>query len=274
VNEVVTSAANPVAKRMRMLATRKFRQREGAALAEGIQPVWQAVEAGAPVEALIFAPDLLRYQPAIEMVLEQERRGVRVVRLSGELFQRLSDRDGAAGLAAIVGQRLTPLRELPAGHQGSGTTLVALHEIASPGNLGTVIRTADAAGARAVILIGATADPYDPAAIKASMGAIFSMPVARVAGSDEFFAWADGRDLAVVTTSARAKQSVWEARYPDPLVLMMGSEGPGLAGADLRRGRLQVSIPMTGTAESLNLAVAAGVVLFEVVRQRRERTAG
>jgi TrmH family RNA methyltransferase len=274
VNEVVTSAANPVAKRMRMLATRKFRQREGAALAEGIQPVWQAVEAGAPVEALIFAPDLLRYQPAIEMVLEQERRGIRVVRLSGELFQRLSDRDGAAGLAAIVGQRLTPLRELPAGHQGSGTTLVALHEIASPGNLGTVIRTADAAGARAVILIGATADPYDPAAIKASMGAIFSMPVARAAGSDEFFAWADERDLAVVTTSARAEQSVWEARYPDPLVLMMGSEGPGLAGADLRRGRLQVSIPMTGTAESLNLAVAAGVVLFEVVRQRRERTVG
>ena len=228
----MTSAANPVVKRMRMLASRKFRQREGISLAEGIQPVWQAVEAGAPVEALIFAPDLLRYQPAVEMVLEQERRGVRVVRLSAELFQRLSERDGAAGLAAIVGQRLTSLRELPA---------------------------------------GATADPDDPAAIKASMGAIFSMPVARAAGSDEFFAWADERDLAVVTTSARAERSVWEARYPDPLVVLMGSEGPGLADADLRRGRLQVSIPMTGTAESLNLAVATGVVLFEVVRQRRER---
>lgn len=270
----MTSAANPVVKRMRMLASRKFRQREGLSLAEGIQPVWQAVEAGAPVEALIFAPDLLRYQPAVEMVLEQERRGVRVVRLSGELFQRLSDRDGAAGLAAIVGQRLTPLPELAAEQQGSGTTFVALHEIASPGNLGTVIRTADAAGARAVILVGATADPYDPAAIKASMGAIFSLPVARAAGSDEFFAWADERDLAVVTTSARAEQSLWETRYPDPLVVMMGSEGPGLADADLRRGRLQVSIPMTGTAESLNLAVATGVVLFEVVRQRREPPRG
>ena len=169
-----------------MLAGRKFRQREGMALAEGIQPVWQAVEAGAPVEALIFAPDLLRYQPAVEMVLEQERRGVRVVRLSGELFQRLSDRDGAAGLAAIVGQRLTR----SGAARRARTVLVALHEIASPGNLGTVIRTADAAGARAVILVGATADPYDPAAIKASMGAIFSVPAARAAGSDEFFAWA------------------------------------------------------------------------------------
>ena len=76
--------------------------------------------------------------------------------------------------------------------------------------------------------------------------------------------------LTVVTTSARAEQSVWEARYPDPLVVMMGSEGPGLADADLRRGRLQVSIPMTGTAESLNLAVATGVILYEVIRQRRE----
>jgi TrmH family RNA methyltransferase len=264
--EVVTSAANPVVKRMRMLANRKFRQREGLSLAEGIQPVWQAVEAGAPVETLIYAPDLLRYQPAVEMVLDAERRGVRVVRLSGDLFRRLSDRDGAAGLAAIVGQRLTLLEDLPA---GPGSVFVALHEVASPGNLGTIIRTADAAGARAVILVGATADPYDPAAIKASMGAIFALPTARAAGSDEFFAWAAEYGLAVVTTSARAEQSVWEARYPDPLVVMMGSEGPGLADADLRRGHLRVSIPMTGTAESLNLAVATGVVLFEVVRQRR-----
>jgi RNA methyltransferase, TrmH family len=271
VGEVVTSAANPVVKRMRMLANRKFRQREGLSLAEGIQPVWQAVEAGAPIETLIYAPDLLRYQPAVEMVLDAERRGIRVVRLSGDLFQRLSDRDGAAGLAAIVGQRLTSLEDLPA---GPGSVFVALHEVASPGNLGTIIRTAGAAGAGAVILVGATADPYDPAAIKASMGAVFSVPAARAAGSDEFFAWAAGRDLAVVTTSARAEQNVWQARYPDALVVMMGSEGPGLADADLRRGRLQVSIPMTGTAESLNLAVATGVVLFEVVRQRRERAGG
>jgi TrmH family RNA methyltransferase len=269
--EVVTSTANPVVKRMRMLASRKFRQREGLSLAEGIQPVWQAVEAGAPIETLIYAPDLLRYQPAVEMVLDAERRGVRVVRLSGDLFQRLSDRDGAAGLAAIVAQRLASLEDLPA---GPGSVFVALHEVASPGNLGTIIRTANAAGARAVILVGATADPYDPVAIKASMGAIFSVPAARAAASDEFFAWAAGRDLAVVTTSARAEQTVWEARYPDPLVVMMGSEGPGLADADLRRGRLQVSIPMTGTAESLNLAVATGVVLFEVVRQRREQPRG
>jgi TrmH family RNA methyltransferase len=271
VSEVVTSAANPTVKRMRMLAQRKFRQREGVSLAEGIQPVWQAVEAGAPIEALVYAPDLLRHQPAVDMVLAAERRGVRVVRLSGELFQRLSERDGAAGLAAIVGQRLTPLADVPA---GPGGVFVALHETGSPGNLGTVVRTADAAGAGAVILVGATADPYDPAAIKASMGAIFSVPVARAAGSDEFFAWAAQRDLAVVTTSARATQSVWEARYPDPVVVLMGSEGPGLADADLRRGRLQVSIPMTGTAESLNLAVATGVVLFEVVRQRRGQAAG
>src|ERR1041385_3034159 len=106
------------------------------------------------------------------------------------------------------------------------------------------------------------------------MGAIFSVPVARAAGSDEFFAWADERDLAVVTTSARAERSVWEARYPDPLVVLMGSAGPGLAAAARRRGPLQVIIPMTGTAESLNLAVATGIVLYEVIRQRREPPGG
>ncbi len=112
----MTSAANPVVKRMRMLASRKFRQREGMSLAEGIQPVWQAVEAGAPVEALIFAPDLLRYQPAVEMVLEQERRGVRVVRRrrggqgDGPLGQRLVGVVPAKGVDAALDVDAPPIR--------------------------------------------------------------------------------------------------------------------------------------------------------------------
>jgi len=260
--ELISSAANPLVKRMRLLGDRKHRRREGAFVVEGIQPVWQAVEAGADVEVLVVAPDLLG-TPAAGMVAAQEAAGVRVARLTGELFARVSARDGPSGLAAIVRARVPELASLPV---TPGAVFVALHEIGNPGNLGTIIRTADAAGAAGVVLIGAAADPFDPAAVKASMGALFAVPVARAADPAEFFAWAAGATVMVITTSAKARTSFWEAGYPRPLALLLGAEGAGLPDGVLAAGDLQVRIPMTGTAESLNLAVAAGLLLYQVRR--------
>src|SRR5262249_29163821 len=140
--DVITSAANPLIKRVRLLAGRRHRRREGAFVVRGVQPVWQAVEAGAGIEALIVAPDLLR-GPAATMVAEQEARGIRVARLSAELFGRIADRDGPAGLAAIVRKRAATLDGLIV---RPDSVFAALHEVANPGNLGTIIRTASAAG--------------------------------------------------------------------------------------------------------------------------------
>ena len=263
---LITSAANPVAKRMRLLADRRHRRREGAFVVEGIQPVWQAVEAGADVEVLVVAPGLLGQSRAAAMVAEREAGGTRVVRVTDELFGRLSGRDGPSGLAAIVRARPSGLEGLRA---GPGAVFAALHQIANPGNLGTIIRTANAAGASGVILIGAATDPFDPAAVKASMGALFTVPVARAGDVGEFFAWATRLGIAVVTTSATAERSFWDAEYARPLALLLGAEGTGLPPAVLARGDLQVRIPMVGTAESLNLAVAAGLLLYEINRQSR-----
>ncbi|HEX9554748.1 MAG TPA: TrmH family RNA methyltransferase, partial [Streptosporangiaceae bacterium] len=160
--DVITSAANPLIKRVRLLADRRHRRREDAFVVRGVQPVWQAAEAGAEIEVLIVAPELLR-GPAVEIVAEQEARGVRVARLSAELFGRIGDRDSPAGLAAIVRKRAAALGELVV---RPDSVFAALHEVANPGNLGTIIRTADAAGAAGVILVGQCTDPYDPAAVK------------------------------------------------------------------------------------------------------------
>jgi len=267
VADLITSSANPVVKRMRLLADRRHRRREGAFVVQGIQPVWQAVEAGAAIEALIVAPGLLGRSPAApraaEMVAGQEAAGVRVARVSDELFGRLSDREGPTGLAAIVRGRVPPLSELPAGPR---SVFVALHEIGNPGNLGTIIRTANAAGAGGVVLVGPATDPFDPVAVKASMGALFGLPVAQARDAGEFFAWAGDRGVTVVTTSARATVSFWDASYPRPLALLLGAEGSGLPGEVLARGDICVRIPMVGTAESLNLAVAAGLLLYEAQR--------
>lgn len=262
--EMISSAANPLVKRVRALADRKHRRQESAFVVDGIQPVWQAVEARADIEVLLVAPDLLRHRGALEMVAAQEAGGVRVARLTGELFSRISDRDGPAGLAAIV--RASPARvdDLAV---AEGAVFAALHEPGNPGNVGTIIRTASAAGAAGVILIGPSADPYDPVAVKASMGALFTVPVATAPSAAEFLAWTAARRVTVAATSGQAPTSCWDASWQLPLALLLGSEGTGLPAGLLAAADLQVSIPMTGTAESLNLAVAAGILLYEVRRR-------
>ncbi len=265
--EVISSAANPVVKRVRALGDRKHRRREAAFVVQGIQPVWQAVEARADIEVLLVAPDLLRHRGALDMVDAQAAAGVPVARLTGELFGRISDRDAPTGLAAIVRGAPTTLGALTI---PVDAVFVALHTAGNPGNVGTIIRTASAAGAAGVILIGPSADPHDPAAVKASMGALFSVPVATVQSAREFLDWAVARAVCVAATSAGASVSCWDATWQLPLALLLGSEGSGLPAELLGAADLRVAIPMTGTAESLNLAVAAGILLYEV--RRRSRT--
>jgi RNA methyltransferase, TrmH family len=266
--EVLTSAANPLVKRVRQLADRKHRRRESAFVVQGIQPVWQAVEAGASVQVLIVAPELLRHPGAATMVAKQEAAGVRVARLSADLFGRIADRDGPSGLAAIVASEPIALGDLAV---GPDSLFVALHAVGNPGNLGTIIRTASAAGVAGVILLGQAADPYDPAAVKASMGALFTVPVAAAESGTEFLEWARRGGVRVAATSARGSVTCWQADLTPPLAILLGSEGTGLPDDLLATADLRVAIPMTGTAESLNLAVAAGILLYEV--RRREWSA-
>ncbi len=261
--ETISSAANPLVKRIRLLANRKHRREQGAFVVEGIQPVWRAVAAGWEIEALLVDPDLRPDSAAAAMVAEQEAKGVRVARLSRDLSQRLGSRDSPAGLAAIVRSRQASLADLPV---ADDSVFVALHRIGNPGNLGTIIRTADAVGAAGIILIGDTTDPYAPTSVKASMGSIFAVNVARVPAAEPFLAWAAANGVQILAASGRAGAAHWSADYRPPLALLLGSEGEGLPADLLDGADLPIRIPMTGTAESLNVAAAAAVLLYEVRR--------
>jgi TrmH family RNA methyltransferase len=261
--ETISSAANPLIKRIRLLANRKYRREQGAFVVEGIQPVWRAVTAGWEIEALVVDPDLRPDSPAAAMVAEAEARGVRVARLSRDLFQRLSNREGATGLAAIVRSRQPGLDELQV---AENSVFVVLYQIGNPGNLGTIIRTADAAGAAGIILIGDTTDPYAPTSVKASMGSIFALKVAHVPDPDPFLFWSASNAVQVLAASGQADVAHWSTTYRPPLALLLGSEGEGLPADLLAVADRRIRIPMTGTAESLNLAAAAAVLLYEVKR--------
>jgi RNA methyltransferase, TrmH family len=198
------------------------------------------------------------------MVDELERDGVPVARVSADIFRRLSDRDGPAGLAAIVRGGLGQLAELTVRPESA---FVVLHELQNPGNVGTIIRTADAAGAAGVILLGTSADPLSGPAIKASMGSLFALPVVGVAEPAELLAWAGQYGLRLVALTGAGDADLWQAELPRPMLVLLGNEGAGLPAELLAAADQAVRIPMTGTAESLNVAAAAAVVLYELKRR-------
>lgn len=261
----IESAANPLMKRIRALEQRKGREQAGAFFVEGIQAVWQAVDAGAAIETLVVAPDLLTSAAAREMVARQQAAGTAVAEISASLYERIATRENPSGLAAIVriaSRDLASLAITPA------ALFVALHEIGNPGNLGTILRTVDAVGGNGVILVGDTTDPYHPNAVRASVGTLFRLPIVQTSRIETMMDWARAHGVSVVTTSARATQEHWQAIYPSPLLLLFGNEGRGLPQEVITQGNLAVRIPMHGGASSLNVSVAAGVLLYEVLRQR------
>lgn len=263
---VVSSIANPVVKRMRLLSQRKHRKRHQATVVHGLQPVRQAAEAGADIESLIVAPSVLRSPSGQAFVEQQRAQRVKVVEVTAELMQRLSERDRPSGLSAIVRVGLDRPEDLVP--RVGPCTIVALDQVAAPGNLGTIVRTVNATGADGVLLIGATADPFDPAAVKASMGAIFTVKVARLRSLEDLFTWGQRHGVAIAGTAARAASTMWDVTFPDRLALLLGSEGEGLSEDARARVDTEVAIPMVGTAESLNLAAATAVLLYEVWRSR------
>ncbi len=259
---IITSLANPTIKALRSLKQRKARDEQGRYLIEGIRPVAEAIQCGAPLEMLIVAPDLLSSAFAHDVITTYAAEGGKILTVSAAVFTSLTEKEHPQGLAAVGRIRYTPLSELPSATVG----WVALVEVADPGNLGAVLRTADGAGFSGIILVGATTDPFDPAAVRASMGALFSQPIVRTDWSN-LLAWCRQQQITLVGSSDRGACDYRNAPYSRPLVLVLGSERHGLSDEQLADCDLVVRIPMRGRSDSLNLAVAAGILMYEITRQ-------
>jgi TrmH family RNA methyltransferase len=261
---VISSFSNPQIKQIRALRQRKERDATGLFFIEGIRLVGEAVQLHAPIDTLVVAPELLSSDFARSLVEEQTQAGVRLLEVTVDVFASLSGKDGPQGLGAVLRQQWEPLEAVGL---EDGLGWVALESVADPGNLGTILRTADAVGCAGVLLLGTSTDPFDPAALRASMGAIFSQRLVR-ASFAEFVAWKQRHRVAVVGTSGDAAHDYRAVRYQPPLVLLMGSERQGLSDEQQAACDVVVRIPMVGRSDSLNLAVATGVVLYEMFYQR------
>jgi TrmH family RNA methyltransferase len=259
----VTSLANPMVKDIKALATKKHREETRTFLAEGLKLVIDALDQGWTIHTLVFGKAALGNALVERTAARAVAAGATVIEASAKVLEAITRRDNPQMVVAVFEQRYARLADFrPEGDD----TYLALDRVRDPGNLGTILRTADAAGVKGVILIGETTDPFAIETVRATMGSIFAIPVAR-AREEDFIAFAEGFNGLVAGTHLKGSvdyRSVdWRGR---PVLLVMGNEQQGLTDPLAEACTTLVRIPQAGRADSLNLAVATGVMLYEARR--------
>lgn len=261
----ITSAQNPEVKARAKLKERRARTREGKFLVEGARELSRALEAGVVLEALYVCPDLLG-DAGRGLVQEAETRNVPLNELSETAFHTLSMRenpDGVVGVALKQEKRLADLT-LP-----DDALVVVCEGVEKPGNLGALLRTADSVGAHALFVTGGGTDLENPNVVRSSMGSVFSRPVLAASG-DELRAWLRQHGFTLVAATPHSDRLYWEGDYRGKTALLLGAEDRGLSAAWLGAADVRVKIPMRGLADSLNVATAGALLLYEALRQRLE----
>ena len=259
----VTSLANPIIKDIKALTNKKSREESGTFLAEGLKLVIDAIELGWTIRTLVYAK-AAKGKPLVEqMAARTVASGGLVLEVNEKVLSSITRRDNPQMVVGIFDQRWKALKDI---RPKPGETYVALDRVRDPGNLGTIIRTADAAGASGVIMVGETTDPFSLETVRATMGSVFAVPVTH-ASVDEFLAWKKNAGVSVVATHLAGAVDYRTIDYKKkPVVLLMGNEQSGLPEALASQADALARIPQQGRADSLNLAVATAVMLFEARR--------
>jgi RNA methyltransferase, TrmH family len=257
--ELISSSSNPLVKQIRALRQRKGRDETGLFLVEGIHHVGEAIEAGWKIETLVYAPDLLTSDFARRLVDKQVKNNIRCSALTSDLFIAIAEKDNPQGILAVVRQRHLSMDDVIREDFHYGAALVSPQD---PGNVGTILRTLDAAGADGLFLLEGGVDPYHPSLVRASMGTIFWKPIVQVS-FDHFVKWARKNGYQLVGSSAHAKVDYRTfKRGHQPVILLLGNEQKGLSQKQIKECDVTLSMPMKGRISSLNLAVAAGILLY------------
>lgn len=254
----VTSLSNPTVKAVRALHLRKERDETGLFVAEGLKNVTEGVELGHAPQILMYGRDAGDHpllKKAVQATLNA--RG-EVIEVTQDILAKVSRRDNPQAVVGVFRQSFRPLAEID---PQAAPCWVALHRVRDPGNLGTIVRTADAAGCGGVILVGECCDPFAVEAVRATMGSIFAVPLSR-ATEAEFADWRGRWPGSVVGTLLSAAVDHRAADYRAPSLILMGNEQQGLPPDMAALCDVAVKIPMRGRADSLNLSVATGIMIY------------
>jgi TrmH family RNA methyltransferase len=264
VAESITSLQNPQIKALVRLRKRRERDQTKRFLIEGYRELRRAIDGQVTIETLYVCEELFLGTNEPRLIADAAARGAEVVQVSADPFAKVSYRDRPEGLLAVAEQFDTDLESIAV---GADPLVLVVESIEKPGNLGTMLRTADAAGVDAVIVADPTTDPFNPNVVRASLGCLFTVPLA-ISSTERASEWLTASQIRTVATTPDTSTLHWEADLTGPVAVIVGSEQYGLSREWLDRADERIRIPMGGEADSLNAAMAGGVVLFEAVRQR------
>jgi TrmH family RNA methyltransferase len=274
--ELISSLQNPRVKQLVKLRDRRPRDEAGVFLVEGYRQIRRALDKGVALTELYLCPEWYPGEQGNEAALIADARaaGAKVFQLSRDAFAKVAYRERPDGLLAVAPQWRKTLADLDAllaeksaAAPGRPPFLLVVEAIEKPGNLGTILRSADAAGTDALIVCDPVTDLFNPNVVRASTGVLFSVPVI-IAGGEEVREWLRARGVRAVATTPSATALHTDTDLRGPLAIVMGSEQYGLSDYWLREADARVRIPMAGQADSLNVAMATIITLFEAVRQR------
>ena len=262
--ESIVSLQNPRIKSLVRLRRRRERDQTNRFLIEGYRELRRGIDRQVELEAVYFCEELFLGDNEPDLLNDAQRSGAEVVPVGRAAFEKVSYRDRPEGLLGVARQFKTDLaaRALPV-----NPLLLVVESIEKPGNLGTMLRTADAAGAAAVMVADPTTDPFNPNVVRASLGCLFTVPIA-IASTSEAISWLKAKEIKTLATTPDTDKMLWESDMTGAIALVVGSEQYGLSTDWLEGADERLRIPMQGEADSLNAAMAAGVALFEAVRQR------
>ena len=264
--EKISSLQNPRVKQLVKLRDRRPRDEAGVFLVEGYREIRRALEKNVALREVYFSPDWFLGENEPALLEQAQAAGAQLFELTKDAFAKVAYRERPDGLLAVAPQWQRSLAELSF-PDGKVPFLLVVEAIEKPGNLGTILRSADAAGCAAVIVCDPVTDIFNPNVVRASTGVLFSVPLV-VADSQSVLAWLRDQGIRTVATTPAAEKIYSDVDLRGPLAVVMGSEQYGLSEFWLKNADLPVRIPMAGQADSLNVAMATIITLFEAVRQR------
>lgn len=263
---MISSNRNPEIKYINSLEMKKYREREKVFVIEGVRIVEDALVDGAEFVRVYHAPVLADNPRGTDLLHTLRTRGVKEIPVDEKLFSEIAGTETPQGLLAVVRQPEYELTDLFA-QKSLYPHIIMLNSIQDPGNLGTILRTAAGAGWAGAILTPGTVDLYNPKSLRATMGAIFKLPICRMAADEDLWAVLRQAGYRMIAADISGEKWHFEVDFRQPTLLVVGNEGNGVEAGILQAVDEKVKIPMAPHAESLNVAIAAGVLIFEGVRQ-------
>ncbi|MDT0557558.1 RNA methyltransferase [Ichthyenterobacterium sp. W332] len=261
-NKVITSKQNPLIKQLIQLKEKsKTRKQSGTFLIEGKRELSLAIKGGYTIETLLFNPDLCSKSEAESL----SKYTTDVIEISKEVYQKIAHRDTTEGVIAVALSKDHTLSEL--NFNNTNPLILVTEAPEKPGNVGALLRTADAANVDAVIIANPKSDLYNPNIIRSSVGCVFTNPIA-TGTSEDIINYLQSNSIAIFCAALQASENYTSQNYTKPSAIVVGTEATGLTEEWLKASTQNIIIPMQGVIDSMNVSVAAGILIFEAVRQR------